>query len=532
MNRRERTVSGKLDVRGKTINQIARWYFNDELFVNRRYQRKLVWSLKEKKLFIDSLMNKFPTPSIMINNFKVKIDGEEWLDRYEIIDGLQRLDAIFSFIKGEFGIDHDGEIKFFDVSNIPSAFTCLKKDRTWKEPDNLLPVEICADFADVELPVILSGQGDEKIEEIFRRINSSGKKLSSHDLRQAGCTDDFSDLVRRVSCRVRGDYTYENSIKLYDMPKISVSGPGLNYGVNIKEIFWRRHDIITESNLRSSKDEEVIETLIATALLKENFKKNKRNLDKLYETGTELNLEIENKVSELNKIKLEDEFSYIFDIIDMIFDSVHSDFSSYLFEKRNTKNKDECFKILFLAIYKLISEGYLVTDYFDVATCIKESKNIFDVFINTDIVEYEKIHLAIKNLYKILKPSFSKKIVTKNNEMEEEIDKRLGYSKLERQMTEFKIGISNFTSLSVNSRVIHDIAKTLVGMSNTKNAKEEGLLIIGIADTKKSYDTWHTAFGNQAIIISVCSLNKCKKSFGLLPMLQYRLSGCNVPFLL
>lgn len=44
----DRTVNDKLDVKGKTINQIARWYFNDELYVNRKYQRKLVWSLEEK----------------------------------------------------------------------------------------------------------------------------------------------------------------------------------------------------------------------------------------------------------------------------------------------------------------------------------------------------------------------------------------------------------------------------------------------------------------------------------------------------
>ena len=84
MKERIRTVSEKLDVKGKTINQIARWYFNDELFVNRRYQRKLVWSLEEKKLFIDSIINKYPTPSIMINDFQELIDGKEY-QRYEIV---------------------------------------------------------------------------------------------------------------------------------------------------------------------------------------------------------------------------------------------------------------------------------------------------------------------------------------------------------------------------------------------------------------------------------------------------------------
>ena len=60
-------MANKLDVKGKTINQIARWYFDNELYVNRRYQRKLVWSIEEKKLYIDSLLQNYPTPSIMLN---------------------------------------------------------------------------------------------------------------------------------------------------------------------------------------------------------------------------------------------------------------------------------------------------------------------------------------------------------------------------------------------------------------------------------------------------------------------------------
>ena len=63
-------MANKLDVKGKTINQIARWYFENEFYVNRRYQRKLVWSIEEKKLYIDSLLRNYPTPSIMLNTFQ------------------------------------------------------------------------------------------------------------------------------------------------------------------------------------------------------------------------------------------------------------------------------------------------------------------------------------------------------------------------------------------------------------------------------------------------------------------------------
>ncbi len=60
------------------------------LYVNRKYQRKLVWSVKEKQSLIDSIIKKYPIPLILL--------AETDNNKYEIIDGMQRLNAIFSFI--------------------------------------------------------------------------------------------------------------------------------------------------------------------------------------------------------------------------------------------------------------------------------------------------------------------------------------------------------------------------------------------------------------------------------------------------
>ena len=56
----------KIDVDGWTINDILEAYIENELYVDQRYQRKLVWSLEDKVLFIDSIINKFPIPNIMM----------------------------------------------------------------------------------------------------------------------------------------------------------------------------------------------------------------------------------------------------------------------------------------------------------------------------------------------------------------------------------------------------------------------------------------------------------------------------------
>lgn len=85
--------------------------------------------------------------------------------------------------------------------------------------------------------------------------------------------------------------------------------------------------------------------------------------------------------------------------------------------------------------------------------------------------------------------------------MTDEVNKRLCYSKIESQMTEFKIGISNFSSSDINMNVIHDIMRTLVAMSNTIDSKDkEGFVIVGIADSREAYDNWHTVYKEQAVI--------------------------------
>lgn len=77
-------------INGKTVERSYEDYRNGIYLVNRRYQRKLVWNGNEKEAFIDSLKNGYPVPLFLfsVNEYK----GQR---RQEIIDGMQRLNAIF-----------------------------------------------------------------------------------------------------------------------------------------------------------------------------------------------------------------------------------------------------------------------------------------------------------------------------------------------------------------------------------------------------------------------------------------------------
>ena len=53
-------------IRGESIQSLYRLYIAEKLLTNRRYQRKLVWTIEEKTSFIDSIRQGFPIPIILL----------------------------------------------------------------------------------------------------------------------------------------------------------------------------------------------------------------------------------------------------------------------------------------------------------------------------------------------------------------------------------------------------------------------------------------------------------------------------------
>jgi uncharacterized protein with ParB-like and HNH nuclease domain len=78
----------ELSAQPTSIQSIYSWYAEDRLYVNRRYQRKLVWTLEEKQRLIESILKKYPIPAVLI------AERENESGSFEIIDGLQRLHTI------------------------------------------------------------------------------------------------------------------------------------------------------------------------------------------------------------------------------------------------------------------------------------------------------------------------------------------------------------------------------------------------------------------------------------------------------
>ena len=79
----------EVNVNKCTINDLFVQYVEDRLYVNRKYQRKLVWNIYDKKLLIDSIIRGVPLPTLLLSEYK-----ENEKTYIEIADGMQRTEAM------------------------------------------------------------------------------------------------------------------------------------------------------------------------------------------------------------------------------------------------------------------------------------------------------------------------------------------------------------------------------------------------------------------------------------------------------
>ena len=66
-------------INGKVVERAYEDYRNELYLVNRRYQRKLVWDVFEKKAFIDSLASGYPVPLFLFAKMNIGIKNDSKL---------------------------------------------------------------------------------------------------------------------------------------------------------------------------------------------------------------------------------------------------------------------------------------------------------------------------------------------------------------------------------------------------------------------------------------------------------------------
>lgn len=485
MKGRKRIVSKTLQVEKIKISDFYDEYVSGSLKVNRRYQRKLVWDLDEKKEFIDTLLRKYPMPLILMVSCEFPETGDHY---FEVIDGLQRLEAIFSFISGKYAIKFGEHYGYFNY-NAVIGYGDEMVAGTREQPVPALPLELCKEFLKYNIPCSITEADDDSVDEIFRRINSKGRKLSNQELRQAGVTGSFADLVRKTASLIRGDYSQSDDISMNRISQYSLNNKNLDYGIDVGSTFWVKQGIINEKQLRNSKDEEIVANLYIYLMTGGKYSSSATTLGKAYSERSNLKRELDTKLATDEDILYwMDFFQKVIDLLKETFN--RQSFSELLFTTERVYNKDNVFITIFLSIANLIQERMILADMSKFRKEMYELgvKDLNELIASADSKwnSTTRDHLIDRVQSKFKKHfTYNVNCDTEYEEWNIKLANLLEKSETEGQMFDFKVGLIDWKTNKMNTKLISKIVKTLTAMINT-GPGEEGIIIVGVPDTDDS----------------------------------------------
>lgn len=145
-----------------------------------QYQRGAVWSESQKQLLIDSILRGYDIPKIYL---RVLEDGDPY--EHEIVDGQQRLRAIWEFLDNEFPLGEDA----IDYEDLPDLAGLYYKDLDSDQQD------IIGGF-NLSITEIRNATEGE-VRELFLRLQE-GKTLNPAEKRNA-MIGDMRDFVSEIS---------------------------------------------------------------------------------------------------------------------------------------------------------------------------------------------------------------------------------------------------------------------------------------------------------------------------------------------
>ncbi|MFB6693423.1 DUF262 domain-containing protein [Streptomyces virginiae] len=466
----------EFESQSKTIQSIYVWYSENKLWVNRRYQRKLVWTLEEKQKLIESVLKRYPIPAVLL----AEREGGD----YEVIDGLQRLHTLLSFAETSFPtLDH----RYFDVHQFVTAKTRSEEEGAFTVTAGAkLTAREVGTFLDYPIAVsVMRGATDEEIDDVFTRINSYGHRLSDQERRQSGVRDDFSTLVRNLSCEVRGDAS-SDILSLDKMPSISIDLPKTKHGYEVEasNVFWVKQGVLRSTDLRDSMDEQCIADIAASIIGGRLIDRSKDALDEIYQMGSGENSRMMRALDSYGTDKFSAEFKFCVDEINKVCaEGGARKLRSILFTKTSTNPFPSAFAVLFVAFHELlIGESKMISDY----AGLKKSITNLDKRIETSRAStapkerranIETVKALVRHHFVDTEP---RDIYGDHTSVD--IDAIIRRSEIESPHYELKQGILRLdNSRSIDKDAMDRVIHTICAIAN--NGKDRtGTILIGVAD--------------------------------------------------
>lgn len=184
-------ASSNLQIERHPPFPLRKWYARRrDIDFDPPYQRKGgIWSTSDKALLIDTIINRLDIPKFYVSDFARRSSSLESGNYvYAIIDGKQRLQAIFDFMSDGFGLNDDCVWRF-DANIELGGLLYSQLEEKWPR--------IASEIDDYVIDVMsVSTDDPEDINRIFKRLNK-GKALVGAEVRNAALGP-VADMIRVV----------------------------------------------------------------------------------------------------------------------------------------------------------------------------------------------------------------------------------------------------------------------------------------------------------------------------------------------
>lgn len=153
-----------IDTKNPVVDLIMKRISREEIDLNPDFQRHSdVWERKRKSRLIESLLLRIPIPV-----FYMAADKD---DKWQVVDGLQRLDTLKDFVLDKtlrlHGLEYLNQFENHSYDDLPR------------------PMQRRIDETQLSCHVIQPGTPREVMFNVFKRINTGGKPLSPQEIRHA-----------------------------------------------------------------------------------------------------------------------------------------------------------------------------------------------------------------------------------------------------------------------------------------------------------------------------------------------------------
>ena len=161
---RNELKTDKLDM---SYGEIISTYQRGDLIISPVFQRHYRWESDQKTRFVESILLGIPTPPIFV--------AENNEGRWELVDGLQRISTVTSFL---------GELKEEDKNNwAMEEGDIIKNFRGYKFDDLPYKLQLHIRRAPCRIEIIKWDSAYDMRYELFKRLNTGGTPLTQQEIR-------------------------------------------------------------------------------------------------------------------------------------------------------------------------------------------------------------------------------------------------------------------------------------------------------------------------------------------------------------